>query len=120
VASLQLATTRSDPDLELGPGTPVTSQCPDRLVTGHISGEERQRPMESRAGPEIESRQTRLVRVWFGNEVICSHQAPAWQARRYVASIGRQFAGLRITIDGTPTGREPALPHELLWDHTVR
>ena len=75
----------------------------------------------------VESRQAsstssdlRRIQVWFGDEVICSHQAPAWQARRYVTLMGRRFAGLRITVDGEPTGREPALPHELLWDHTVR
>lgn len=62
----------------------------------------------------------RRIQVWFGDEVICSHSAPAWQARRYVALIGGRFAGLRVTVDDQPSDIGPALPHELLWDRTIR
>jgi hypothetical protein len=70
---------------------------------------------DSPAPPDL-----RRIQVWFGDEVICSHQAPALEARRYVTLMGRRFAGLRITIDDQPTMRDPELPHELLWELTVR
>lgn len=73
-------------------------------------------PQHSSTRPD----QPRRIEVWFGDQIVASHQAPAWQARRYVTLMGRRFAGLRITIDEEPTGREPALPHELLWELTVR
>jgi hypothetical protein len=61
----------------------------------------------------------RRVRVWFGSEVICSHEADPYQAQRYAMLMSRRFAGLRVTIDDKPTARDRALPDELLWDSTV-
>lgn len=59
------------------------------------------------------------VRVWFGNEVICSHVADPLEAERYAALMAKRFAGLRITVDDEAGGDDPALPHELLWERTV-
>jgi|Tabmets5t2r1_1033131.scaffolds.fasta_scaffold27954_3 hypothetical protein len=61
----------------------------------------------------------RRVRVWFGSEVICSHEADPCQAQRYAMLMSRRFAGLRVTIDDQPGARDTALPDELLWDSTV-
>ena len=61
----------------------------------------------------------RRVRVWFGNEVICSHVADPGEAERYAALMGKRFAGLMITVDDAPEGSDPTLPHELLWERTV-
>ena len=61
----------------------------------------------------------RRVQVWFGSEVICSHEADAQQAQRYAHLMSRRFAGLRVTIDDHPTASDKALPNELLWDSTV-
>lgn len=62
----------------------------------------------------------RRVQVWFGDTVINSYTATAPEARRFVTLMGRRFAGLRITVDGQPLGSDPALPHKLEWDLTVR
>lgn len=61
----------------------------------------------------------RRVRVWFGNEVICTHVAEPLEAERYAALMGRRFAGLTVTVDDTPAMAETNLPHELLWERTV-
>lgn len=61
----------------------------------------------------------RRVQVWFGNEVICSHEADPQRAQRYAKLMSRRFAGLRVTIDDKPGERDVALPNELLWDQTV-
>lgn len=62
----------------------------------------------------------RRVRVWFGNEVICSHVADPSEAERYAALMAKRFAGLSITVDDAPEASDPALPHALLWEQTVR
>jgi hypothetical protein len=62
----------------------------------------------------------RRVRVWFGTEVICSHVADASKAERYAALMRRRFAGLTITVDDDPGVADPNLPHELLWEQTVK
>jgi hypothetical protein len=59
------------------------------------------------------------VQVWFGKEVICSHEADAAQAQRYAALMARRFAGPRVTIDDHPSSSDRSLPNELLWDSTV-
>lgn len=61
----------------------------------------------------------RRVRVWFGSEVICSHEADPQQAQRYAKLMSRRFAGLRVTIDANPSANDRKLPNELLWDSTV-
>jgi hypothetical protein len=61
----------------------------------------------------------RRVQVWFGKEVICSHEADAAQAQRYAVLMARRFTGLRVTIDDHPSSSDRALPNELLWDSTV-
>lgn len=61
----------------------------------------------------------RRVRVWFGNEVICTHVAEALEAERYAALMGQRFAGLTVTVDDTPAMADTNLPHELLWERTV-
>lgn len=40
------------------------------------------------------------MRVWFGSQVICSHEALPAQARAYAYAMSRRYAGLRVTIDG--------------------
>jgi hypothetical protein len=59
------------------------------------------------------------VQVWFGSEVICSHEADPQQALRYATLMSRRFAGLRVTIDDNPSSTDRKLPNELLWDSTV-
>jgi hypothetical protein len=61
----------------------------------------------------------RRVRVWFGNEVICTHVAEPTEAERYAALMGQRFAGLTVTVDDTPAIADTSLPHELLWERTV-
>jgi hypothetical protein len=61
----------------------------------------------------------RRVQVWFGSEVICSHEADPQQAQRYAKLMSRRFAGLRVTIDDQPGANDRKLPNELLWDKTV-
>lgn len=61
----------------------------------------------------------RRVRVWFGNEVICTHVADSLEAERYAALMGQRFAGLTVTVDEAPTVSGISLPHELLWERTV-
>ena len=39
------------------------------------------------------------VRVWFGNEVICSLRADPEPAYRYARLMAQRYAGLRVTID---------------------
>jgi hypothetical protein len=69
---------------------------------------------------EVESLEPpRRVRVWFGSEVICSHEADPQQAQRYAKLMARRFAGLRVTIDDNPSGTDRRLPNELLWESTV-
>lgn len=67
-----------------------------------------------------ETSNQRRVRVWFGNEVICSHAAEPEQAERYARLMAQRFAGLTITIENDPDKADPQLPHELLWEQTVR
>jgi hypothetical protein len=62
----------------------------------------------------------RRVRVWFGSEVICSHAADPGEAEQYARLMARRFAGLTVTIDDQPGERDARLPHELLWEQTVR
>lgn len=62
----------------------------------------------------------RRVRVWFGTEVICSHVADSAAAERYADLMQRRFAGLTITVDDDPGVADPDLPHELLWEQTVK
>lgn len=62
----------------------------------------------------------RRVRVWFGSEVICSHAAAPDEAERYARLMARRFAGLAVTIDDKPGHKDQRLPHELLWEQTVR
>lgn len=62
----------------------------------------------------------RRVRVWFGSEVICSHIADPGQAERYARLMAQRFAGLAVTVDNAPGERDSELPHELLWELTVR
>lgn len=64
--------------------------------------------------------QRRRIRVWFGNEVICSHVADPAEAERYAALMAQRFAGLSITVDDVADASDPALPHALLWEQTVR
>jgi len=61
----------------------------------------------------------RRVRVWFGNEVICSHEADPQQAQKYAKLMSQRFAGLRVTIDDKPGANDRKLPNELLWESTV-
>lgn len=62
----------------------------------------------------------RRVRVWFGSEVICSHAADPGEAERYAKLMAQRFAGLTVTIDDQPGAKDQGLPHELLWEQTVR
>ena len=62
----------------------------------------------------------RRVRVWFGSEVICSHVAAPEEAERYARLMAQRFAGLAVTIDNQPDQKDRCLPHELLWEQTVR
>jgi hypothetical protein len=90
--------------------SPVEPGMPKTSATGYMStglGEG-----DTDAAPQ-------RVRVWFGSEVICSHEADPYQARRYATLMSRRFAGLRVTIDDRPTDRDRALPNPLLWDSTV-
>jgi hypothetical protein len=64
--------------------------------------------------------QPRRIRVWFGSEVICSHAARPDEAERYARLMARRFAGLTATIDGEPGETDAELPHELLWEWTVK
>jgi hypothetical protein len=64
--------------------------------------------------------QRRRVRVWFGSEVICSHAADPAEAKRYARLMARRFAGLTVTIDDQPGEKDTGLPHELLWERTIR
>ena len=62
----------------------------------------------------------RRIQVWFGSEVICSHAAEPSEAERYARLMAQRFAGLTISIDNEPGANDPGLPHELLWEWTVR
>jgi hypothetical protein len=86
------------------PGMPKTS-APGYMSTG--LGEVGANPVRQR------------VQVWFGSEVICSHEADPYQAQRYATLMSRRFAGLRVTIDDNPCANDRSLPNELLWDSTV-
>lgn len=46
------------------------------------------------------SRRQHRVRVWFGSQVICSHDAEAQRARAYADAMSRRYAGLRVTVNG--------------------
>ncbi|MGH3383576.1 MAG: hypothetical protein ACRDO1_03260 [Nocardioidaceae bacterium] len=64
------------------------------------------------------------VQVWFGDHVICTHDAEEALACRYALAMQRRFPGLRITDDPL-TGHETVtaaaeLPSELLWPLTVQ
>jgi hypothetical protein len=59
------------------------------------------------------------IRVWFGDEVICSHVADPGEADRYATLMARRFAGLAVTIDSEPGPCDAELPHHLLWEQTV-
>jgi hypothetical protein len=72
---------------------------------------------DSSHGKQAEQRSR--IRVWFGNEVICSHAADPEEAERYAALMARRFAGLAVTIDSGAEPDDPELPHHLLWEHTV-
>lgn len=69
---------------------------------------------------EISKDQLRRVRVWFGDEVICSHCAEPGEAEQYARLMAQRFAGLTVTVDDQPGEKDTRLPHELLWDRTVR
>jgi hypothetical protein len=71
-------------------------------------------------GMTDETPSRRRVRVWFGNEVICTHVADPREAERYRALMAQRFAGLAITVDDAPGMSDPVLPHELLWEQTVK
>ncbi|MGH3360496.1 MAG: hypothetical protein ACRDO7_16965 [Nocardioidaceae bacterium] len=60
------------------------------------------------------------IRVWFGDEVVCTHEADPERARRYADLMSRRFAGLRVTIDECPDRNDAALPEETLWSLTVK
>ena len=60
------------------------------------------------------------IRVWFGEEVICSHVAEPREADRYASLMAQRFAGLAVTIDNEPDSRAVELPHHLLWEQTVQ
>lgn len=75
---------------------------------------------QAEMGMTDETPSRRRVRVWFGNEVICTHVADAGEAERYADLMAQRFAGLAITVDDAPSMNDPALPHELLWEQTVR
>lgn len=62
----------------------------------------------------------RRVRVWFGNEVICSHAAEPGEAERYARLMARRFAGLTVTVDDQLGETDQGLPHELLWEQTIQ
>lgn len=62
----------------------------------------------------------RRIRVWFGSEVICSHVAEPDEADRYARLMARRYSGLTVTIDDQPGKHDRSLPHELLWEQTVR
>ena len=59
------------------------------------------------------------VRVWFGDEVICSHVAEPSEAERYAKLMAKRFAGLKVTVEAEAGDDDPVLPHELLWERTV-
>jgi hypothetical protein len=59
------------------------------------------------------------IRVWFGNEVICTHVADPNEAEQYATLMARRFAGLVVTVDNEPGPQDPVLPHHLLWEQTV-
>lgn len=56
----------------------------------------------SSAANDPKSRTSRLrrVRVWFGRQVICTHDAEPAKARAFADAMTRRYAGLRVTIDG--------------------
>jgi hypothetical protein len=60
------------------------------------------------------------IRVWFGEEVICSHVAEPREAERYAILMAQRFAGLAVTVDSDPDPRAVGLPHHLLWEQTVQ
>jgi hypothetical protein len=62
----------------------------------------------------------RRIRVWFGNEVICTHVADPEDAARYATLMQKRFAGLAVTVDDAPEVSDAPLPHALLWEQTVR
>lgn len=70
--------------------------------------------------PGLSTVSKRRVRVWFGSEVICSHAAEPDEAERYARLMARRFAGLNVTVDDQPGETDQGLPHELLWERTVR
>lgn len=76
--------------------------------------------LDVRQDNRVHSPDKRRVQVWFGDTVINSYTATAPQARQFVTLMGRRFAGLRITVDSQPVSTDPALPHKLDWDWTVR
>lgn len=75
-------------------------------------------PSEIETAPTMLAR--RRIRVWFGDEVICSHVADPDEAERYAALVARRFAGLAVTIDSAPGPQDAELPHHLLWEQTVQ
>lgn len=60
------------------------------------------------------------VRVWFGDQIICSHEAEPEQALRYAALMAQRFAGLRVTVDDQPQESDRTLPEETLWPLTIK
>lgn len=70
---------------------------------------------------DMTDRRRRLrIRVWFGDEIICSHEADPERALRYAALMAQRFAGLRVTVDDRPQDGDEALPEETLWSLTVK
>lgn len=81
---------------------------------------EGQRSTQTDLGTTEQANDRRRIRVWFGNEVICSHVADPLEAQRYATLMAQRFAGLTITVDDAPVTSESPLPHELLWEQTVQ
>lgn len=61
----------------------------------------------------------RLIRVWFGREVISSYTASAADAVRYAERTRLRYAGLRVTIDPADGTEAAKLPESRQWPLTV-
>lgn len=63
---------------------------------------------------------SRVIQVWFGENIIDSYAAEAEVAERYAELTQRRYAGLRVTIGIDTTSSCPRdLPERRLWPLTV-
>ncbi|MEV8378952.1 hypothetical protein AB0P21_39810 [Kribbella sp. NPDC056861] len=58
-----------------------------------------------------EDAQDRLVRVWFGHNVIASYRAEPGLAARYAAAMERRFTGLAVTNEPLTVVRDETGNH---------